>query len=82
MPPQASPQASLPALSGRTQRFAAIVRRVEIALLAQGFYNGAIGGRVTPAVRSALRQFQTDRGLTATGTITPQTLDALKVSSE
>jgi His-Xaa-Ser repeat protein HxsA len=82
VPPEASPQASLPALSGRTQRFASIVRRVEIALLAQGFYSGPIGGTVTPAVRQALRHFQTDRGLGVTGTITPQTLDALKVASE
>lgn len=82
-PPEGSTQGTaLPALSGRTQRFAAIVKRVQIALLAQGFFNGPITGTVGPVTRAALRQFQTSRGLEATGTITPATLDALKVSSE
>lgn len=72
----------LPALSGRSQRFASIVKRVQIALLAQGFYEGPINGAVGPVTRGALRKFQSSRGLDATGTITPQTLDALKVGSE
>jgi peptidoglycan hydrolase-like protein with peptidoglycan-binding domain len=72
----------LPVLSGRTKRFAAIVRRVQIALLAQDFYHGPINGVVGPALRSALRGFQTKRGLESTGTITPSTLDALMVSSQ
>jgi His-Xaa-Ser repeat protein HxsA len=76
-----SSSAPLPALSGRTQRFASIVRRVQIALLAQGFFSGPITGTVGPATRGALRQFQRSRGLAVTGTITPQTLDALMVSS-
>lgn len=72
----------LPVLSGRTKRFAAIVRRVQIALLAQDLYHGPINGVVGPALRTALRGFQTKRGLEATGTITPATLDALMVSSQ
>jgi His-Xaa-Ser repeat protein HxsA len=79
-PPKAD--ASLPALSGRTNRFAAIVRRAQIALLAQGVYHGSINGVVGPTTRAAIRKFQTDRGLSVTGTLTPQTLDALMVSSE
>jgi His-Xaa-Ser repeat protein HxsA len=81
---RASPPGSeaLPALSGRTQRFAAIVRRVQIALMAQGFFHGPITGNVGPVTRAALRQFQQARGLGVTGTITPQTLDALMISSE
>lgn len=78
----APPPDGLPPLSGRTKRFASIVRRVQIALLAQDFYKGPINGVVTPALRSALRKFQTGRGLEATGTITPSTLDALMVSSQ
>jgi His-Xaa-Ser repeat protein HxsA len=80
-PPRANDEASLPALSGRSQRFIAIVRRVQIALLAQGFYTGKIDGIVGPALRGALRKFQSSRSLEATGTITPQTLDALMISS-
>lgn len=78
----APPPESLPALSGRTKRFAAIVRRVQLALLAQDFYLGAIDGVVGPALRAALRKFQKDRGLDVTGTITPATLDTLMISSE
>ncbi|WP_157217953.1 peptidoglycan-binding protein [Flavisphingomonas formosensis] len=73
---------ALPALSGRTKRFASIVRRVQLALLAQGFYNGRIDGIVGPGLRKALRAFQKVRGIAVTGTITPQTLDALMISSE
>jgi peptidoglycan hydrolase-like protein with peptidoglycan-binding domain len=67
----APPSDGLPALSGRTKRFASIVRRVQIALLAQDFYSGAINGQVGPGLRSALRKFQKARGLDVTGTITP-----------
>jgi His-Xaa-Ser repeat protein HxsA len=79
-PPKAD--ASLPALSGRTKRFASIVRRAQIALLAQGAYQGPINGVVGPTTRAAIRKFQTSRSLSVTGTLTPQTLDALMVSSD
>ena len=69
-------------LSGRTKRFASIVRRVQIALMARQLYDGAIDGVVGPKLRAALRKFQGQRSLPVTGTITPQTLDALMVSSE
>lgn len=69
-------------LSGRNERFKAIVRRVQIALLAQGDYTGAIDGIVGPKTRGAIRQFQERRGLDVTGTITSELLDALRVSSE
>lgn len=78
----APPPDGLPALSGRTARFASIVRRVQIALLAQDIYTGPINGTVSASLRSALRKFQKARGLDVTGTITPATLDALMVSSE
>lgn len=81
---RASPPApdGLPALSGRTKRFEAIVKRVQIALMAQGYYKGAIDGVVSPALRGAVRKFQGDRNLAVTGTITPQTLDAMKIAAE
>jgi His-Xaa-Ser repeat protein HxsA len=72
----------LPSLSGRTKRFLNIVRRVQIGLLAQGVYDGPINGVVGPLTRSALRRFQSDHGLDVTGTITPATLDALKVPTD
>lgn len=73
---------SLPALSGRTKKFERIVRLVQIGLLAQGVYEGPLNGSVGPLTRSALREFQEKHGLTVTGTITPETLDALRVPSE
>lgn len=76
------PPDGLPALSGRTKRFEAIVKRVQIALMGQGYYNGAIDGTVGPALRGAVRRFQGDRGLAVTGTITPQTLDALQIAPQ
>ena len=78
----AAPGNALPALPGRGQRFTAIVRRVQIALMAQGFFAGPITGTVGPATRSSIRRFQLDRGLAQTGTITPALLDALMISSE
>jgi len=76
------PADGLPALSGRTERFKAIVKRVQIGLLAQGYYDGAIDGVVGPGMRGGLRKFQKARSLSVTGTITPEVLDALRVSSE
>jgi His-Xaa-Ser repeat protein HxsA len=80
--PPPRPPGDLPTLSGRSERFIAIVRRVQIALLAQGYYRGSIDGVVGPGTRAALREFQSARGLSVTGTITPQTLDALMIASE
>jgi len=76
------PADGLPALSGRTERFKAVVKRVQIGLLAQGYYDGVIDGVVGPGMRGALRKFQAARGLSVTGTITSEVLDALRVSSE
>ncbi|WP_370059833.1 peptidoglycan-binding protein [Novosphingobium sp. P6W] len=68
-------------MEGRTERFKAVVRRVQIGLLGHGDYAGTIDGHVGPAMRKALRKFQSTHKLTVTGTITPQTLDALKIAS-
>lgn len=78
----APPSDGLPALSGRTKRFQSIVKRVQIALLARDLYTGSIDGIVGPGLRSALRKFQRTKGLGVTGTITPETLDGLMVSSQ
>lgn len=78
----APPADGLPSLSGRTKRFQSIVKRVQIALLARDLYTGSIDGIVGPGLRSALRQFQRSKGLSATGTITPETLDGLMVTSD
>lgn len=76
------PADAVPSLSGRSERFKSIVKRVQIALLAQGFYQGAIDGVVGPGLRSSIRRFQGAKTLPITGTITAEVLDALRVSSE
>lgn len=88
MPSSAGPDRASPprtgaseTIQGRAARFAAIVRRVQIGLLGHGSYLGAIDGHVGPSTRAALRQFQKVHNLKVTGTITPQTLDALRVAS-
>jgi His-Xaa-Ser repeat protein HxsA len=78
----APPVDGLPVLSGRSQRFTAIVRRVQIALMGQGYFDGPITGTVGPGTRNAIRHFQAARSLSQTGTITPELLDALMISSE
>jgi His-Xaa-Ser repeat protein HxsA len=69
-------------LSGRSELFNSIVRRVQLGLLAYGYYDGPINGVVGPQMRKALKQFQTAFHMSATGTITPEVLDALKVSAQ
>lgn len=80
--PTTTERASPPPLSGRTERFTAIVRRVQLGLLAYGYYEGTIDGVVGPAMKTALRRFQTDFRLSVTGTVTPEVLDALRISTE
>jgi His-Xaa-Ser repeat protein HxsA len=69
-------------LSGRSELFNSIVRRVQLGLLAYGYYEGPINGVVGPQMRKALKQFQASFHMPQTGTITPEVLDALKVSAQ
>jgi hypothetical protein len=57
-------------LSGRIERFRSIVRRVQLGLLAYGYYQGAIDGGVGPTLPKALQRFHGDFKLPVTGTIT------------
>ncbi len=57
-----------------------LVRRVQVSLMALGYYQGAIDGIVGPQTRSALERYQRDYGLQVTGTITPEVLDAFRLS--
>lgn len=69
-------------LSGRTELFTTIVRRVQMGLQSYGYYDGTIDGVVGPGTRAALEKFQGDYALKVTGTITPQVLDAFKIVAE
>jgi His-Xaa-Ser repeat protein HxsA len=75
-------QAKPATLPGRSALFKKVVMRVQAALMGRGFFEGPLDGTVGPKTRAALRAFQQSIGLTVTGTITPQTLDALHVPSQ
>ncbi|MDB9804304.1 His-Xaa-Ser repeat protein HxsA [bacterium] len=74
--PPAAASRVLPGNSGSFQR---IAMQVQSALLAYGYYNGAIDGIIGAGSKSALSRFQSDYGLSVTGTITPEVLDALGI---
>lgn len=59
-----------------------IVRQVQLGLKAYGYYEGDIDGLVGSNTRDALRRFQTDFNLKVTGTITPEVLDAFKITAQ
>ena len=69
-------------LSGRTELFTSIVRRVQLGLQAYGYYRGVVDGVVGDSTRDALRRFQGEFKLHVTGTITPEVLDALRIVAE
>lgn len=54
------------------------VTQVQVALARAGYYHGAIDGSVGPETRNALRRFQRDRGLEATGRIDRSVIEALR----
>ena len=73
--------APLKVLPGNTDRFKEIVLEVQFAMLAFGYYNGELDGKFSPEMRGGLQRLQTDYGLKVTGTITPETLDALRIEA-
>ncbi|WP_371258734.1 peptidoglycan-binding protein [Ancylobacter sp. FA202] len=48
-------------------------------VLAFGYFGGEIDGKIGPKARESLVHLQTDYGLNSTGTITPESLNALKI---
>ena len=53
------------------------VSQVQAALAREGYYHGAIDGSVGPMTRNALRRYQRDRGLDATGQIDQRVIQSL-----
>jgi len=66
-------------LPGNSSAFIDIVKRVQTALYTYGYYTGAIDGIVGTGTKAAISKFQKDWGLSITGTITPEVLDALNI---
>ena len=76
--PAPSPLKTLP---GNAYKFKEIVQEVQFALLAFGYYSGEIDGDMNPELRVGLRRMQADYSLKVTGTITPETLTALRIEA-
>ncbi|MFL6519987.1 MAG: peptidoglycan-binding protein [Chthoniobacterales bacterium] len=55
------------------------VTDVQSALAREGYYDGAIDGKLGPSTRNALRRYQRDHGLDATGGITSGVIQALRL---
>lgn len=58
------------------------IRSAQMVLRDRGFYNGPINGVMTPATRTAIRQFQRDRNLSETGDLDSRTAQALGIASD
>jgi Putative peptidoglycan binding domain len=57
-----------------------IIEDVQLALQQQGYYAGAIDGRLGPQTRGALAAFQSDNGLAITSSVDRPTLQTLGLS--
>jgi Putative peptidoglycan binding domain len=55
------------------------VSNVQSALAREGYYDGAIDGRLGPATQKALRRYQRDHGLPVTGGVTRAVIEALQL---
>jgi Putative peptidoglycan binding domain len=55
------------------------VSNVQSALAREGYYDGAIDGRLGPATQKALRRFQRDHGLPVTGGVSRGVIEALQL---
>jgi hypothetical protein len=53
------------------------ISEIQSALAREGYYDGAIDGQMGPATRRALRRYQSNHGLEATGTINRAVIGAL-----
>ena len=76
--PAASPDAK--AASGVTSNGPdSLIEAVQAELARRGYFTGTVNAMYGPATREALRRFQTDAGLAATGRINEATMHALQL---
>jgi hypothetical protein len=55
------------------------VAAVQTQLSQQGYYGGAVDGLFGPATRDAVARYQAQKNLTVTGSLTPDTLQSLRL---
>jgi His-Xaa-Ser repeat protein HxsA len=81
-PPQSASRATAPAAVaprlGQSE-IIEIIRRVQIALLMRGYDPGLADGVIGPKTQQAIRQYQIDTGLAASGHLDAPTMDGLGV---
>ncbi|HKP85655.1 MAG TPA: peptidoglycan-binding domain-containing protein, partial [Blastocatellia bacterium] len=58
------------------------IRFAQISLRDRGYYTGQINGQMTPATRSAIREFQREAGLPLTGDLDSRTARELGIANE
>jgi His-Xaa-Ser repeat protein HxsA len=79
--PKAAPNIAPDAATAQAaEKFKDTVRVVQLALQTYGYYTGAVDGFVGPDTSTAISKMQADYGLKVTGTVTPEVLNALKIS--
>jgi peptidoglycan hydrolase-like protein with peptidoglycan-binding domain len=71
------PSAAAPIDQTATNPSPKAVKAAQRQLKAEGFYNGAIDGRIGPATQVAVREFQQRNGLKQTATLDQETLQRL-----
>lgn len=59
-------------------RLAASVQETQRELTQHGYWRGPQSGELSPALRQAIKEYQADAGLTATGQVSEQLLDHLR----
>lgn len=77
-PPVTTPSAQAPTTTLNPGDTGTEVKTLQRALAALGFSAGKPDGYYGPATQTAVKQFQSSKGLTADGVVGPQTLTALQ----
>ena len=81
IPPIAGPASTRNAVAAISTAISGSLTRdqqIQTALKAAGLYNGSIDGKIGPATKRAIEQFQTQNNLKADGKVGPQTWAALE----
>lgn len=77
-----APTARSKTLPGNSDKFKKIVMQVQLAMNAFGYYNGTIDGIIGTQSKAALALMQKDFNLKVTGTVTPELLFVLGISTD
>jgi hypothetical protein len=60
----------------------ATVENIQAQLAQQGYYRGPVDGVFGPATRDAVAQYQTSKGLTVTGSLSPDTMQSFGLTAQ